>query len=94
MTFFFPSAGDCSAGRRAGTGMRLGEFCKLERREWLVGRDGIGLVGVPGVGSQSSGRFSSQGWWLIADVLRGHGAAAPARGTIAEECHTKQSKQK
>jgi hypothetical protein len=63
VTFFLASEdGERSTGRRAGTGMRLGVFCTLERREWLlIGDRGAGLEGVPGNDTQSSERLSSHG---------------------------------
>lgn len=33
----------------------------LERREWLRDREGTGLVGLPGIETQSSERLSSHG---------------------------------
>jgi hypothetical protein len=41
--------------------MRLGVFWILERREWFWDREGTGLVGLPGVETQSSERLSSHG---------------------------------
>lgn len=69
-TFFLLSAGDCcSAGRRAGTGMRLGVPGRLA---------GTGLVGEFGDEGQSSDRLSSQGWAI---VVVAHLGARPCRGT-------------
>lgn len=68
------SIGDCSTDRRAGTGMRLGEFCTLLRRgedkidldaDLGAGPGVVGVAGTEGSEGQSSERLSSHGWLLI-----------------------------
>lgn len=73
MTFFLQSAGECcSTDRRAGTGMRLGEFCTLRWGDCsrdLAGAGVAGVVGDAGAEGQSSDRLSSHGWLIFGALL-------------------------